>query len=180
MKKSKRLIALALVVSLFVFDLGINNFMALASYADDNVSSETEELAGSTQEALASSIAEDEEENETAAKKPVEEENLSNEEVSFEAETLAAQELSEGSEIQSAEENAAFTLRIYLGEEGEYYKLGDYYIKAPDGSYCHFDSAAGGFASTGVSNFDLLTAAQLQKVTFKTSPSGAASKLDAV
>ena len=110
MKKSKRLIALALVLSLFVFDLGINNFIALAAYADDNVSSETEELAGSTQETLASSIAEDEEENETAAEKPVEEENLSNEEVSFEAETLAAQEPSKGSETADAaipaEENA--------------------------------------------------------------------------
>lgn len=83
----------------------------------------------------------------------------------------------EGNELTAEQDSTAFTVRMYLGDEGNYYSLGEYYVKAPDRSYCYFDADAGTFASTGVADFDSLSADQILRVTFRTSPSGAISKL---
>ncbi|MBQ6382563.1 MAG: hypothetical protein IJJ42_03045 [Clostridia bacterium] len=72
-----------------------------------------------------------------------------------------------------------FTLRLYLGDALDYYKNGDYLVRNPAGEYCYYDSAAQAFTSTGKRNYSELTAAELQTTTFKTSPSGAVSKIPA-
>ena len=85
----------------------------------------------------------------------------------------------EGNELTAAQDPTGFTLRLRFGEELSYYNLGEYYVKDPNGNYCYYDPQAQMFRSIGVTDFDHLTAEQLPRVTFRTSPSGAASKLPA-
>lgn len=84
-----------------------------------------------------------------------------------------------GNEIDALSDPTGFTMRLFLGEELGYYNQGDYYIKDPSGNYCRYDSEQKQFVSVGVSNYDELSEEQLARVTFRTSPSGAASKLPA-
>ena len=81
--------------------------------------------------------------------------------------------------LTSNDDNAEFTIRIRLGDDLNYYNQGDYYIKNPDGYYCYYDAEAKLFKSIGIKKFSDLTQAQKNKVTFRTSPSGAVSKLPA-
>ncbi|MBQ6362071.1 MAG: LPXTG cell wall anchor domain-containing protein [Lachnospiraceae bacterium] len=82
-------------------------------------------------------------------------------------------------ELSGQDDPAGFTMRLSLGEDLAYYNQGDYFIKDPSGDYCYFDSSLKTFASIGSQDLADLTPEQLNKVTFRTSPSGAASKLPA-
>ena len=84
-----------------------------------------------------------------------------------------------GQRITAEDDPAGFTMRISLGDDLNYYNQGEYYVKDIHGNYCYYDSTTSEFKSIGVTNFDNLTPEQLNKVTFTTSPSGAASKLPA-
>ena len=81
--------------------------------------------------------------------------------------------------LTALEDPTVFQMRMYLGEDLEYYRLGEYYIKDPNGNYCYYDTQAQRMQSIGVSHFENLTDIQLERVTFKTSPSGAISKVPA-
>lgn len=84
-----------------------------------------------------------------------------------------------GTEITSEQDDTGFTVRLRLGEELAYYNHGEYYVKDASGNYCRFNPDMQEFESIGVHDFDSLTDEQLLQVTFRTSPSGAASKLPA-
>ena len=85
----------------------------------------------------------------------------------------------QGNELTAAQDNTGFRMRLYLGENLDYYRMGDYFVRDPNGYYCYFDAATQSFASIGSKNFDSLTPGQVAKITFQTSPSGAADKLPA-
>lgn len=84
-----------------------------------------------------------------------------------------------GNPLTNNDDNAEFTMRVRLGDDLDYYNQGDYYIKNPEGYYCYYDAATKSFKSIGVKKFSDLTQIQKNKVTFRTSPSGAVSKLPA-
>ena len=82
-----------------------------------------------------------------------------------------------GTEITT--DDTGFTVRLRLGEELAYYNQGDYYIRDANGNYCRFNPSTQKFESIGMQDFGSLTDDQLIQVTFRTSPSGAVSKLPA-
>lgn len=84
-----------------------------------------------------------------------------------------------GNELTREADNTGFRFRVFLGDDLGYYNQGNYYVKDPNGYYCYFDSETESFTSIGVNDFGNLTEAQKIKVTFVTSPSGAADKLPA-
>ena len=86
-----------------------------------------------------------------------------------------------GNPLSYEDDQTGFRFRLYMGstEPLDYYRLDKYHVKDPNGNYCVYDSAAGAFASTGVSDFSQLTEAQQQAATFTTSPSGAIDKIPA-
>lgn len=85
----------------------------------------------------------------------------------------------EGTELTKENDSTGFRFRIYLGQDLGYYNQGIYYVKDPQGYYCYFDSNEGSFVSIGKNVFSELTDAEKLRVTFVTSPSGAADKLPA-
>ena len=80
-------------------------------------------------------------------------------------------------ELTAEDDPTGFRLRMYLGEDLDYYRLDSYYIKDPAGAYCTFED--GTFVSLGKTRFDDLTTAELEKATFTTSPSGAIDRITA-
>ena len=76
-------------------------------------------------------------------------------------------------------DDSLFNFRLYLGEELDYYRLGAYHVKDPNGNYCTYDSTTQRFVSTGVSNYENFSEEQKILVTFTTSPSGAVSNIPA-
>ncbi len=85
----------------------------------------------------------------------------------------------DGHELSADQDSTGFSLRMRFGDDLAYYNQGEYYVKDPHGNYCYYDPQTQMFASIGVTDFDALTAEQLPRVTFRTSPSGAASKIPA-
>ena len=85
----------------------------------------------------------------------------------------------EGNELYADDDSTGFSLRMRFGDDLAYYNQGEYYVKDKHGNYCYYDAQAQMFKSIGVTDFDQLTAEQLPRVTFRTSPSGAASKIPA-
>ncbi len=79
----------------------------------------------------------------------------------------------------STYDDSLFNFRLYLGEGLDYYRLGQYHVKDPNGNYCVYDSTTHRFVSTGISDFDTFTDEQKILVTFTTSPSGAVSNIPA-
>ncbi|MBQ7596039.1 MAG: hypothetical protein IJU45_05190, partial [Clostridia bacterium] len=78
-----------------------------------------------------------------------------------------------------AQDPTGFRFRVYIGDQLDYYRLDNYYVKDPNGCYCTYDSAAASFVSTGKTDFSQLTSAQRTAATFTTSPSGAIDKIPA-
>lgn len=81
-----------------------------------------------------------------------------------------------GNQLTYEQDNTLFRFRLYLGEDLDYYRLGAYHIKDPNGNYCYY-LANVGFVSIGVQSFNNLTDEQKIKCTFYTSPSGAVDKI---
>ena len=79
----------------------------------------------------------------------------------------------------STYDDSLFDFRLYLGEDLEYYRLGQYHVKDPSGNYCVYDNATQRFVSTSISNYDNLTEEQKILTAFTTSPSGAVSNIPA-
>lgn len=79
----------------------------------------------------------------------------------------------------STYDDSLFNFRLYLGEELDYYRLGQYHVKDPNGNYCVYDNTIQRFVSTGISDYDSLTEEQKMLTTFTTSPSGAVSNIPA-
>lgn len=79
----------------------------------------------------------------------------------------------------STYDDSLFNFRLYLGEELDYYRLGPYHVKDPNGDYCIFDNTTQRFVSTGINDFDEFTEEQKMRATFTTSPSGAVSNIPA-
>lgn len=90
---------------------------------------------------------------------------------------------SEGEEVTAEEDGTGFKLRLYLGDDPEnlsYYNTGDYYVKNPDGYYCFWNEETQKFESTGKKEFSQFTTQEeIDRITYRTSPSGAADKLPA-
>lgn len=84
-----------------------------------------------------------------------------------------------GNELTAEQDETGFRLRIFLGDDLEYYRNGQYHVKNPAGEYCVFNPQVGNFVSTGQTDFSALTQEQQTRATFTTSPSGAADKLPA-
>ena len=84
-----------------------------------------------------------------------------------------------GSELTTQQDPTGFTMRLFLGDDLDYYNQGEYYVKDAAGEYCYYDADAGAFRSIGTNDLETLSEEQLNQVTFRTSPSGAASKLPA-
>ena len=76
--------------------------------------------------------------------------------------------------LTAQDDPTGFRFRMYLGEDLDYYRMGEYHVKDPDGYYCVYN---GGFVSTGVAVFENLTAEQQLRATFRTSPSGAIDRI---
>ena len=76
--------------------------------------------------------------------------------------------------LSAQQDPTGFRFRVCLGDDLEYYRMGEYYVKDPSGNYCIYNN---GFVSTGVANFDDMTEEQKTRATFKTSPSGAVDKI---
>ena len=79
-----------------------------------------------------------------------------------------------GNFITAEEDPTGFLFRIYLGEDLEYYRAGEYHVKDPAGNYCYYSN---GFISLGKTEFSQLTDDEKASATFKTSFSGAADKI---
>lgn len=77
-----------------------------------------------------------------------------------------------------------FDFRLYLGAESAdlanlaYANMHRYRVISPSGKYCSW-SAASGFVETGYSSDEVLTQAQLEDITFFTSPNGSISMIPA-
>ncbi len=80
-----------------------------------------------------------------------------------------------GNPLSAEQDNTPFQFRLYLGED--LYRQGIYYVRDPDGNYCYYDNSAGGFVSSGESNFENLSPAQRQQAEAQSSPNGAISKI---
>ncbi len=105
-------------------------------------------------------------------------------------------------ELKDAENNVltaeqdpqTFQYRIRMGDELDYYRLAEYFVKSPgeqvqEGSttvtksyYCYFDSDLGTFVPTTYSDFDSIPAEYLdnsnsQHVIFKSSPNGSINRI---
>ena len=76
--------------------------------------------------------------------------------------------------LTAQQDPTGFRFRVYLGDDLDYYRMGEYHVKDPNGNYCIYNN---GFVSTGIANFDSLTDEQKTRATFKTSPSGAVDKI---
>ena len=84
----------------------------------------------------------------------------------------------DGHELGKEDDDTGFLFRIFLGEDLEYYRQGEYHVKDPFGHYCTYE-AGNGFVSTGETHFDHLSEQQQIAATFRTSPSGAVDKIPA-
>ncbi|MBQ3930798.1 MAG: hypothetical protein II725_00795 [Firmicutes bacterium] len=80
----------------------------------------------------------------------------------------------EGNFISAEDDPTGFLIRIYLGEDRDYYRAGAYYVKDPDGNYCRYDN---GFISLNKTDFSQLTDEERSSATYITSFSGAADKI---
>ncbi len=81
------------------------------------------------------------------------------------------------------DDETTFTFRLYLGDEKDANPtradMHEYFVKDPTGNYCKWDKTTGGFVSIGKSVFADLTAAEINDITFETSPNGSISKIPA-
>ena len=78
-----------------------------------------------------------------------------------------------GTELTAQDDPTKFKMRVYLGDDLDYYRFGEYSVKDPSGNYCVFDTATGSFSSTGIGQFSDLTPTQQEKATFRSSLNGA-------
>ena len=83
-----------------------------------------------------------------------------------------------GNPLTAEQDGTTFRFRLYLGEELDYYRLGGYHVKDPNGYYCSY-TAGVGFVSSGFQSLSQMTDAQKDACTFYTSPSGAVDKIPA-
>ncbi len=79
-----------------------------------------------------------------------------------------------GNFISAEDDPTGFLFRIYMGDDKDYYRAGEYYVKDPDGNYCRYDN---GFISLGKNDITALTEDELTSATFITSFSGAVDKI---
>ncbi len=81
------------------------------------------------------------------------------------------------------DDKTTFTFRLYLGDEKDanptLANMQEYFVKDPAGNYCKWDNTTDGFTSIGKSVFADLTAAEINDITFETSPNGSISKIPA-
>ena len=88
----------------------------------------------------------------------------------------------EDNRLHYADDDTGFRFRVYIGKDGEeldYYRFGDYYIKNNEGYYCKYDYVTQKFVSVGVNDFSQLTEEQKEDCQFTTSPSGAIDQIPA-
>ena len=84
-----------------------------------------------------------------------------------------------GNELTEEDDPTKFKMRVYLGEDLDYYRFGEYSIKSPSGEYCFYNAASRSFSSTGVTAFNDLTDEQKATVVFRSSLNGAIDNIPA-
>lgn len=75
-----------------------------------------------------------------------------------------------------------FSFRLYLTSENNemsYANMYPYFVKDAHGNYCAWDAQTQSFASIGKTDYAHLTAEEIERCTFHTSPSGSISKIPA-
>ena len=82
-------------------------------------------------------------------------------------------------ELTAVQDPTGFRMRLYMGENLDYFRFGHYHIKNPSNEYVTFNSSTGSFVSTGETNWNNLTDAQKRAATFTSSASGAIDKIQA-
>lgn len=83
--------------------------------------------------------------------------------------------------LHYADDDTGFRFRLYIGDDLDYYRFGEYYVLDPQNRYCRYDYETQKFipVGDGITDFEQLTEEQKEDCCFITSPSGAIDQIPA-